>query len=71
MDTIQNAEDGTMSATEKLALATQILRDFHGQCFWYMREDMDLKPSDIEEIVRGLRQNGGRRGFLLAERLCR
>jgi hypothetical protein len=71
MDAIQNAEDGTMSATEKLALARQILRDFHAQCFWYMREDMDLKPSDIEEIVRGLRQNGGRRGFLLAERLCR
>jgi hypothetical protein len=44
---------------------------FHAQCFWYMREDMDVTLADVPEIVRGLRQNGGRQGFLLAARLCR
>jgi hypothetical protein len=65
------AEETALSSTEKLDLARKVLRDFHAQCFWYLREDMELKPSDLGEIVRGLRQNGGRRGFLLAARLCR
>lgn len=46
-------------------------RAFHAQCFWYMRDDIDIKLADVPEIVRGLRQNGGRQGFLLAAKLCR
>jgi hypothetical protein len=46
-------------------------RDYYAQCFWYMRRDMNITIDDIPEIVRGLRQNGGRQGFLLATRLCR
>ena len=45
-------------------------RKFHAQCFWYMREDMTISLADVPEIVRGLRQNGGRQGFLLAAKLC-
>jgi len=51
--------------------ARRAFRMFHAQCFWYMRKDMDVTLADIPEIVRGLRQNGGRRGFLLAAKLCR
>ncbi|NQT92070.1 MAG: hypothetical protein HQ559_04860 [Lentisphaerae bacterium] len=51
--------------------ARRAFRTFHVQCFWYMREDMDVTLADVPEIVRGLRQNGGRRGFLLAAKLCR
>ena len=51
--------------------ARKAFRMFHAQCFWYMREDMKITLQDIPEIVRGLRQNGGRQGFLLAARLCR
>jgi hypothetical protein len=46
-------------------------RRFYAQCFWYMREDLRVSGADIPEIVRGLRQYGGREGFLLAEKLCR
>jgi len=46
-------------------------RKFHAQCFWYMRDDMAISLADVPEIVRGLRQNGGRQGFLLAATLCR
>lgn len=51
--------------------ARKAFRAFHAQCFWYMREDMQIGLQDIPEIVRGLRQNGGRQGFLLAAKLCR
>ncbi len=46
-------------------------RKYHAQCFWFMREDMAISLADVPEIVRGLRQNGGRQGFLLAAKLCR
>ena len=51
--------------------ARKAFRAFHAQCFWYMREDMPITLQDIPEIVRGLRKNGGRQGFLVAARLCR
>jgi len=63
--------DNTLSLAEKLELARAAVREFHAQCFWYMREDIEIKPSDLMTIARGLRQNGGRRGFFLAARLCR
>jgi hypothetical protein len=51
--------------------AQRIFRKFYAQCFWFLREDMTVTRDTIPEIVRGLRQNGGREGYLLAERLCR
>jgi len=50
--------------------AGRAFKAFHAQCFWYMPKDMKVMLEDLPEIVRGLRQNGGRRGFLLASRLC-
>lgn len=44
---------------------------FHTQCFWYLSSDMRVTLKDIPEIARGLRTNGGRKGFLLADKLCR
>ncbi len=43
---------------------------YHTQCFWFMPRDLKITLADIPEIVRGLRQNGGRKGFLLAAKLC-
>jgi hypothetical protein len=51
--------------------ARRAFRRFHARCFWYMREDMDITLADVPELARGLRQNGGRQGYLLAARLCR
>jgi hypothetical protein len=55
----------------RLREARRAFRAFHAQCFWYMREDMDITLADVPAIVRGLRQNGGRKGYLLAAKLCR
>jgi hypothetical protein len=51
--------------------ARRAFRRFYAQCFWYMDEDATITRDDIPEIVRGLRLNGGREGFLLAAKLCR
>ncbi len=51
--------------------ARKIFREFHAQCFWFMRPDLRVTVEDIPELVRGLRKNGGRQGFLLAAKLCR
>ena len=51
--------------------ARKIFHAFHAQCFWFMRPDLRVTVNDIPELVRGLRQNGGRQGFLLATKLCR
>ncbi len=50
--------------------ARRALREFHAQCFWYLRRDMAVTLDDLPEIIRGLRRNGGRRGFLIAARLA-
>ena len=51
--------------------ARRAFREFYAQCFWYLRPDMKVMLEDVPEIVRGLRQNGGRQGYLRAEKLCR
>ena len=51
--------------------ARRAFRDFYAQCFWYLDPDLRVTLRDVPEIVRGLRQNGGRKGFLVAARLCR
>ena len=54
----------------RLRETRRAFRTFHAQCFWHMRDDMEITVADIPEIVRGLRLNGGRQGFLLAAKLC-
>lgn len=51
--------------------ARRAFREFHAQCFWYLRPDLQVSLDDVPEIVRGLRRDGGRKGFLVAARLCR
>lgn len=55
----------------KVREARRLFRDYYAQCFWYMSPDLEVGYSDVPEIVRGLKKNGGRRGFLLAAKLCR
>jgi len=50
--------------------ARRIFKRFYAQCFWYMRPDLNITRETIPVLVRGLRQNGGRQGFLLAAKLC-
>jgi len=58
------------ASPDRLSEARNAFRTFYAQCFWYWRKDMPITESDIPEIARGLRQHGGRQGFLLADKLC-
>ena len=55
----------------RLRMARWAFRRFHGQCFWYLRADLEITLADLPMIVDGLRKNGGHSGFLLAAKLCR
>lgn len=55
----------------RLRTARWAFRRFHGQCFWYLRADLEITLADLPMIVDGLRKNGGHAGFLLAAKLCR
>ena len=55
----------------RLRTAMWAFRRFHGQCFWYLRADLEITLADLPMIVDGLRKNGGHSGFLLAAKLCR
>lgn len=68
---MDETEDAPLSLEGKLELARQVFRELHAQCFWYLRSDLELQAEDLDEVIRGLRAHGGRRGFLLAARLCR
>lgn len=59
------------ASADKIELARQVYQEFHARCFWFMRKDLIPTAEDLPEIVRGLRQHGGRRGYELAARLCR
>ena len=50
--------------------ARRAFREFHAQCFWYLRRDMTVTLDDLPEIIRGLRRDGGRRGLFVAARLA-
>ena len=54
----------------RLREAKKAFKLFHTECFWYLDPNMKITIRDLPEIVRGLRANGGQRGFLLANKLC-
>ncbi len=62
--------DGTAEVARVRAARQAFLRH-HAQCFWYLRADLEITAKDLPMIADGLRRNGGRDGFLLAEQLCR
>ena len=51
--------------------ARRAFHKFHTQCFWHLRPDLAVTLDDVPDVVRGLRQHGGQKGFLAAARLCR
>ena len=55
----------------KLALAQSAFGRFHTRCFWFLREDLQVREAVLETIVHGLRAHGNREAFLIAAELCR
>jgi hypothetical protein len=55
----------------RLALAQRAYREFRSQCFWSYRPDLVITEDDIPFVVRGLRINGGHKGYKIVTELCR
>ena len=69
-----NASDSTtekLDLAAKLALAREAYRNYYIQCFWFMRENIEIGPDDLSLIAKGLRSHGDRRAFIIAGKLCR
>lgn len=54
---------------ERLELANLLYREYHTQCFWHCPPKLEITEEWIPFVVKGLRTNGGRRGFVLASKL--
>jgi hypothetical protein len=54
---------------ERIELANQLFHEFHSLCFWHSPRDLVITEELIPFVVKGLRANGGRRGFMLAGKL--
>jgi len=51
---------------ERLALANRLYREFRALCFWHCRPDLVITEERIPLVAKGLRDYGGRRGFMLS-----
>ncbi len=57
------------SAFERLELARELFQQFHAQCFWHSPRDLVITEERVAFVAKGLRENGGRLGFMLAGKL--
>jgi hypothetical protein len=54
---------------ERLELARELYREFHGRCFWHCPRELEITEDLIAFVAKGLRTYGGRRGFVLSGKL--
>ena len=55
--------------SERLKLANELFREYHGRCFWHCPRDLEITEDLIPLVIKGLRTYGGRRGFMRASAL--
>jgi hypothetical protein len=58
-----------MNAQQKVELAQQLYREYRATCFWSCQPDLVITEDLITFVAEGLRENGGRKGFLAASPL--
>src|SRR5262249_1812061 len=51
---------------ERLELARDFFQEFYARCFWHSPRDLEITEELIPFVIKGLRANGGHRGFKLA-----
>lgn len=54
---------------DRLQLAQRLFREYYAQCFWHSPRDLVITEDLIPFVIKGLRANGGRRGFILSAQL--
>lgn len=65
----RNDHEGEVDTAERVKLAKELYREYHTRCFWHCPRDLDITEDLIPFVVKGLRNHGGRRGFVMASLL--
>ncbi len=55
--------------SERLELARDLFQRFHARCFWHSPHDLEITEDLIPFVAKGLRDNGGHVGYMLAGKL--
>ena len=50
-------------------LAQQLYREYRSVCFWHCIPDLIITEELVPFVAKGLREHGGRKGFLAASAL--
>ncbi len=50
--------------------ARRAFQTFYVQCFWWCDPAMSVGVDDVQWVAAQLRKHGGRRAWLVAEKLC-
>lgn len=50
--------------------ARKAYRRFYSRCFWSSPPDLKITGEDLEWVAQKLREQGGREGWEVAEKLC-
>jgi hypothetical protein len=56
-------------ALNRLELARELFDKFYGRCFWHSPRNLEITEDLIPFVMKGLCDNGGRSGFMWAEKL--
>jgi hypothetical protein len=59
----------TKNTENPLQLANQLFRRYRARCFWHSPKDLVITDELIPFVIKGLRANGGREGFVLSGKL--
>jgi hypothetical protein len=62
--------DTAIEIASYLELAQQLYKRYYARCFWHMKPDLHITEPLVALVIKGLRANGGREGFLAAARLA-
>jgi len=60
----------TARAMVRVREARRAYREFHAQCFWSYRRDLEIGPTDVDWVAETLKKNGNMRAWRMAGRLC-
>jgi hypothetical protein len=55
----------------KVREARKAFRNYHAQCFWSYRPDLEIKQGDVPWVAEQLMKQGNREAWQLGAELCR
>lgn len=54
----------------KVREAKKAFKEYYSRCFWHLKSDLEITEDNLYLIIKGLKNYGDRRAFLIASKLC-